>query len=354
MRRLEFQVKDFHLDHIFDCGQCFRWNREEDGSYVGIAGGRIARMTFQPAEPDRMVRGQVRPCTEGVLVIEQVDGAGQECGIRAVDGVRLLDGVRQDSTNFDTHLDADRQFWTEYLDLERDYGRIKRSLARGDRQMARAVRCGEGIRLLKQDFWETMISFIISQNNHIPRIKGCIEAVAAAAGMPAGQLEGRTYFQLPSAQALAALSPAALDSCRLGYRAPYLIETARQVVNAGGPEAVEDRLRRLKETEGPDAVIRALQEFTGVGPKVAACIALFGVQNFRAFPLDVWMKRTMHETYGFGENDVKGMEEYARENFAGKEGFAQQYLFYAARTRAQEAARAADKNPARSQTLHKK
>lgn len=325
MKTFEFQVKDFHLDHIFDCGQCFRWNREADGSYVGIAGGRIARMEFQPESEDRLVRGQLRPSTEGLLTIRDFSTCGS-------------DGDEEDA--------GGREFWQAYLDLDRDYGKIKRSLTRGDRQMGRAIRCGEGIRLLKQDFWETMISFIISQNNHIPRIKSCIESVAAAAGTPAGQLEGRTYFQLPAAQAMAALTAADLADCRLGYRAPYLIESAKQVMEAGGAEAVEARLRELKETKGPDAVIEALQEFSGVGPKVASCIALFGVQNFRAFPLDVWMKRTMHETYGFGENDVKGMDAYARENFRGREGFAQQYLFYAARVQAQAAAR--------SQTLHKK
>jgi len=308
---MEFPVKDFHLDHIFDCGQCFRWNRDAGGSYVGTAGGRIARMEFLPAEADRVVRGQLRPCTEGV--------------------VRITQAAFRDRNGAASSADEDMRFWREYLDMDRDYGRIKRSLARGDKAMARAIRAGEGIRLLKQDLWETMVSFIISQNNNIPRIKGCIEAVAAACGQAAGQFEGRTYFELPAAQALAALRPAQLSGCRLGYRAPYLIETARQVLDMGGMDAVEERLLQLRDTQGPEAVIEALQGFTGVGPKVAGCIALFGVQNFRAFPLDVWMKRTMSLTYGFAEKDVKGMEAFAQEHFAGKEGFAQQYLFYAAR-----------------------
>jgi len=309
---MEFQVKDFHLEHIFDCGQCFRWNREEDGSYVGTAGGRIARLKFLPAEQDRVVRGRLRSCTQGTVLITQAASWGQGGAGSAAD--------------------EDARFWREYLDLERDYGKIKRSLARGDKAMARAIREGEGIRLLKQDLWETMVSFIISQNNNIPRIKGCIEAVAAAFGKAAGQFEGRTYFELPAAQALAALRPEDLSGCRLGYRAPYLIETAKQVLDMGGPDAVEAHLLKLRDREGPEAVIEVLQNFAGVGPKVAGCIALFGVQNFRAFPLDVWMKRTMNFTYGFSEKDVKGMEDYARKHFAGKEGFAQQYLFYAARS----------------------
>ena len=128
---MEFPVKDFHLDHIFDCGQCFRWNRAADGSWTGIAGGRVARMRMEQ---------------ESILTIEGIP----------------LPGESEESF---------AAFWYEYLDLGRDYGKIKRSLGRGDAAMRRAIKAGAGIRILNQDLWETMVSFIISQNNNIPRIK---------------------------------------------------------------------------------------------------------------------------------------------------------------------------------------
>ena len=285
---VKFPVKDFHLDHIFDCGQCFRWNRNEDGSWSGIAGGRVARMSMEPVSSE----------TEGILQIESSGDCMEESG----------------------------QFWREYLDLGRDYGKIKESLRQKDPAMEQVIAAGEGIRILKQDLWETMVSFIISQNNNIPRIKGCIEALAKNFGEPV--FGGQEYFHIPQPEVLAALTREDLSACRLGYRGPYLIETARQVLEMGGMGALEEKLALRKAEAGPEAVSEVLQGFSGVGPKVAACIALFGVQSFGAFPIDVWMRRVMNQVYGIGEKNIKEMEEHARKYFAGYEGFAQQYLFY--------------------------
>jgi len=315
---MEFPVKDFHLDHIFDCGQCFRWNRDAGGSYVGTAGGRIARMEFLPAEADRVVRGQLRPCTEGV--------------------VRITQAAFRDRNGAASSADEDMRFWREYLDMDRDYGRIKRSLARGDKAMARAIREGEGIRLLKQDLWETMVSFIISQNNNIPRIKGCIEILCREFGEPviggiestlaANDVESEnwynsgSWYNIPRPEVLASLSREDLEVCRLGYRAPYLIDTARQVLEQGGMDAVKAQLAQAED------VTSALIDFAGVGPKVASCIALFGAGRADAFPIDVWMRRAMHTVYGIDEKNLRAMERYAAEHFGKYGGYAQQYLFY--------------------------
>ena len=317
-------VKDFHLDHIFDCGQCFRWNRADDGSWTGIAGGRVARMRMEPAADPS---GKISPA-EGILTIEGIPLPGES------------------EADFTT-------FWKGYLDLDRDYGKIKRSLGRGDAAMRRAIKAGAGIRILNQDLWETMVSFIISQNNNIPRIKGCIEAVCREFGRElehvpknifdtvrqdsasegndlAAELdtvsgmsncvESEKWYTIPGPEVLAELTRADLDGCKLGYRAPYLIETAKQVVRMGGMEAVEEQLKQAED------VIGALEDFAGVGPKVASCIALFGVGRYDAFPIDVWMKRAMHTVYGIEK--VKEMERYAAEHFGRYGGFAQQYLFY--------------------------
>ncbi len=287
MNSIKIDVKDFNLIHIFDCGQCFRWRKMEDGFYIGVALNRVVSM-----KEDR-----------GTLTI-----------------IPLLtpNGVK---------ASEEKALWRDYLDLDRDYGTIKRKLRRGDPAMAKAIKAGEGIRILKQDLWETIISFIISQNNHIPRIKGCIESLAENFGEPVAGLdrrclksielpEGLKPFNLPTPEKLAKLKVEDLAPIKLGYRDKYLIETAKTVAEEGLPKDF-DKLSKL----------------CGVGPKVANCIALFGMEKTASFPIDVWVKRVMAEVYGFEGNDLNGMKEFAGERFGELGGFAQQYLFYYIRER---------------------
>lgn len=268
------EVADFFPAHVFDCGQCFRWRRQEDSSYTGIAGGRIANIAFVPYEKENAGAG-------GRLVIRNCTAEDFE------------------------------KFWRRYLDLDRDYGKIKRKLCRGDQSMKKAVRFGWGIRILQQELWETIVSFIISQNNHIPRIKGCIENLAEMFGDGAGCFDGKTWYNLPSPEKLASLTVEDLAPVKLGYRAKYLIETAKTVCERGLPE------------DG-----QALSDLCGVGPKVASCIALFGMGDTGSFPIDVWVARVMHELYGFAEKDKTAMADFAADKFGELGGFAQQYLFY--------------------------
>ena len=269
-------VKDFNIDHIFDCGQCFRWQRQEDGSYIGPAMGRVVKISY----------------ADGQLVIDN-------CG-------------KEDFENI----------WKKYLDLDTDYGLIKEKLSAEDQIMQAASEYGYGIRILRQDFWETVVSFIISQNNNIPRIKGCIESICEKFGEHAGEYGGKAFFSIPSPSTLASLSSEDLAPCRLGYRAPYLVKMAQQFVDRGGPDVVE---AELKNAEDP---IQALQQFCGIGPKVAACISLFGLGRMDAFPIDVWMRRVMNRLYDIDEKDVKAMKDYAKKHFGENGGIAQQYLFY--------------------------
>ncbi|MCQ2546618.1 MAG: 8-oxoguanine DNA glycosylase [Clostridia bacterium] len=262
-------ITDFDPDQIFDCGQCFRWEKlssvdlAENSLWSGIAGGRRATVAF--------INGELR----------------------------VEDSMLEESLC--TKAEA-RKFWHHYFDLDRDYGAIKRKLSLGDAVMKAAIKEGGGIRILNQDPWETLISFIISQNNNIPRIKGCIRALAETLG---------ENGNLPSPEVLAKASREDLAPCRLGYRDRYLIEAAGQFLEWGVPESVDDLLK-----------------FSGVGPKVANCIALFGLGNIDSFPIDVWMRRVMNSLYGIAENDTKEMAAFAREHFAPYGGIAQQYLFY--------------------------
>jgi N-glycosylase/DNA lyase len=214
----------------------------------------------------------------------------------------------------------DRLFWESYLDLKRDYGKIKRVLTARDEAMARAVAHGAGIRILRQEPWEALVSFILSQNNHIPRIKGCIERLCENFGERIDCADGDTHFAFPDVAALAALSAEDLSPCGLGYRAKYVSKTARLVAEAGGAawlEALRDA--PLAEAEA------SLLSLCGVGVKVAACVLLFGLGRTEGFPVDVWMARAAQELYGV---DAKDAAVDAAARFGPYAGFAQQYLFY--------------------------
>ena len=264
-------VRDFNLEHIFDCGQCFRWNPEDDGSYTGVAFDKRINVRFAPYDEGGF-NGDLflSPCTEQEYL----------------------------------------EIWKDYFDMDRDYGRLKLELAEEDDVVSRAIPYGEGIRILRQDLNEVIFSFIISQNNNIPRIKGCIERLCQLKGERREDRYGE-YYTFPSAEVLARLEPEDLAPVRLGYRARYITETARQIMEWGYPKGEADILK-----------------FTGVGPKVASCIALFGLGDYASFPVDVWVKRLMNKLYGFKENDVRGMKNFADETFGEMGGIAQQYLFY--------------------------
>lgn len=269
-------VKDFHLDHTFDNGQCFRWNKEADGSYTGVAFGKAANINY----------------------------VGESL---------ILDNIS---------LEDFHKNWRGYLDLDRDYGAVKRMLSEKDSAMRNAISYGYGMRILQQEKWETLISFILSQNNNIARIKKCVEGLCAAHGSPLGSYRGRMYYAFPTTAALAQLSPEELDTCRLGYRAKYIVETAKQIA------ADEGRTLESLGRASTEEAYEYLLGLCGVGPKVANCIMLFSMGKQESFPLDVWIKRVMNQVYHIEEGNAKKMQAYAADHFGGYGGIAQQYLFY--------------------------
>ena len=262
-------IKDFKADHIFECGQCFRWNREGD-DYVGVADGYVAKVHFDDAPGDDV---------GGTLTLEVSGG--------------------------------DEAFWSHYFDLNTDYGRIKSDIIAREPQIAIACESGYGIRILNQDMFETLISFIVSQNNNIPRIKKCIESICEHYGEYLGEYFGRKRYAFPTARALADASPCELAELKLGYRCEYISASARQYLAEGSPTSYEQIL-----------------SYHGIGPKVANCIMLFGLHKVDAFPIDTWVKHIMNDMYGFDEKDVKGMAAFAADKFGASAGYAQQYLFH--------------------------
>ncbi|MGN1116839.1 MAG: DNA-3-methyladenine glycosylase family protein [Candidatus Ornithomonoglobus sp.] len=270
---------DFELAHIFDCGQCFRFNKQADGSYLGTAFGRTIKISKQNNE----------------IILH------------------------------DTSIEDFKNIWYDFLDLERDYGAVKDKLTQdGDPVMRAAAEYGGGIRILNQELWETMISFIISASNNIPRIKKIIELLCTSFG-DAHTYLGSTYYSFPSPERIAKLSLDDLSVIRAGFRDKYILNCAQRVVSG------EINLCEINSLPTPEAK-KALMSIYGIGNKVSDCILLFGMQRFDSFPVDVWIKRIME--YCYFENtkqSIKTISAYANDRFGELGGMAQQYLFFYAR-----------------------
>lgn len=266
----------FDLVHIFDCGQCFRFNKLDDETYLGVAFNKALKISQHG------------------------------------DTVTLFDTSREDFMNI----------WYDFFDLSCDYEKIKHTLS-SDKIMANAVKCGEGIRILKQDLWETIISFIISQSNNIPRIKGIIERLCRSFGDEIHYM-GNTHYGFPSPERLAALSSEELSVIRAGFRDKYILGAARAICG-GNPS-----LSYLQTLSADDAK-KTLMSLKGIGNKVSDCILLFGLGHTDAFPVDVWIKRIMEYCYFDKEQSISTIQKLAREKFGDLGGYAQQYLFFYAR-----------------------
>jgi len=271
-------VKDFELPHIFECGQCFRWNKEEDNSYTGVALGKVINLK-----------------KEG-------------------------NNVYIDNTSYDEFMDI----WYDYFDLKRDYSAIKRQLANLDETMATSVKFGHGIRILKQDEWETLISFIVSANNRIPMIKRAIDALSKNYGEYIGEYKGKEYYSFPKPEALYNLDLSDIQFSGIGFRGKYILSAAKIVAQK---EIDIYNLNNLSTEEAREK----LMLFSGIGPKVSDCIMFFSMNKDDAFPIDIWVKRVMEHFYVQEGTSLKKIQNFAKEKFGNIAGFAQQYLFYYAR-----------------------
>ncbi|WP_025640865.1 DNA-3-methyladenine glycosylase family protein [Schnuerera ultunensis] len=271
-------MMDFEPKHIFECGQAFRWHVEEDDSYTAIHKSKVINV--------------------------KRDG--------------------KDIIFSNTNMEDFENIWYDYFDLGRDYGEIKKELSK-DPILNEAIKFGEGIRILNQEPYETTISFIISANNQIPRIKRSIELISQKYGESIGSYNGKEYFSFPSSEILASIDEKELeDNCKVGYRAKYIVNTSKMIKNK---EIDLDKLFQLPTETAKEILMR----LPGVGPKVSNCILLFSLNKNEAFPVDVWVKRIMESLYFKENTSTKKISAYAEENFGSLGGFAQQYLFYYAR-----------------------
>ena len=261
---LQFEhITDLDLAQTLDCGQSFRWTENPDGSFSGVAYGKSVTARLE-------------------------------------NGVLSIDGAEE----------ADRELWSEYFDLSLDYGAVREELSQLHPVLKEAAEYAAGIRILRQEPYEALCTFIISQNNNIKRIKGIVQRLCESFG----ERLADGSFAFPSAESMAALSVEDFAPLRAGFRAKYLADAA-QKVNSG-----EVDLKICFSLPYEEARAE-LMKIKGVGQKVADCTLLFGMHRIEAFPLDVWMKRAMKTCF-------PGM---APEDFGAYAGIAQQYIFHYSR-----------------------
>ncbi|NLW03551.1 MAG: 8-oxoguanine DNA glycosylase [Clostridiaceae bacterium] len=268
-------VESFDLEQTFECGQCFRWRRLESGNWLGIVRGLVVEAE---KKGDDIIFHNMSP------------------------------------TDF-------TEVWHDYFDLGRDYGTLQRKLAENDPIMEKAIEFAPGLRLLRQDFYETLISFIVSQNNNIPRIRRIIECLAENYGKPV-EYKGQILYSFPESNVLSVLSEKSFECIRAGYRAKYIIRASQQALELD-----------ISALEGMDSagVRQELLRFYGVGGKVADCIGLFSGLMPDAFPVDRWVRRVMTTLYPGSGTSNEEIAAFARREFGELAGIAQQYLFYYAR-----------------------
>lgn len=278
-------VTSFEPKDIFECGQCFRWNEEENGSYTGIFKNTVLN-------------------------------------VKKEDNNIIFQGVSDEDIKEEIH---------QYFDLETDYEDIKKKLSNIDEYLKQSTEYGKGIRILKQDLWETIISFIISANNNIPRIKGIIDRISKKYG---NQIiyNGKEFYTFPSMEDLGKASVEDLRALGLGFRDKRVYETTKIFLDK------QMTLEELEEETDTEVLREKLMQLPGVGGKVADCIMLFALKRFDVFPVDVWVRRVMNELYLHQEDEAKVSKELlqklAKEKYQNLAGLAQQYLFYQRRSEA--------------------
>ncbi len=263
--RVQVHIPGFDVGMTADSGQCFRFYNVDDNTHQLYAKGRQLTII----------------------------------------------SLGNDQFDFDCSKDAFNAHWFDYFDLARDYAVLGAVDAGEDSYVSKAIRHAKGIRVLKQEPFETLVAFIISQRKSIPAIKTCMEKLAVRFG----QLDDTGFYSFPDAKALAMAADEDLAACGLGYRTPYIKQTAQMIARG---ELDLELFASLPDEE----LLQQLMRFPGVGKKVASCVMLFAYQRMDAFPVDVWIQRVLETHYPEG---------FPYERYPGVLGIIQQNLFVYAR-----------------------
>ena len=272
------EYESFVVSQTLECGQCFRFTQIGEENYIIVAYGKILNI--------------------------------------------YCDGT--DIVFKNTTEEEFNNIWYNYFDFGRNYNDIKKKISENDEILQKAVEYAPGIRILNQDRFECLISFIISQNNRIPMIKKVISNISKKYGRYIGSVDGEEYYAFPNPEELIKADKAGLMECKTGFRAKYIIDAVQKVIhgeiNLNADDMDTETLRKM------------LMTIKGVGPKVADCTMMFSFGRCETFPTDVWVKRIMSELYFNGrEASVKEIHQKAEECFGDYAGYAQQYLFNYAR-----------------------
>lgn len=268
-------VKDFDVGQTLECGQCFHFKKIDENEYGVVAFGKLLH---------------IRQENESVIF-------------------------------YDTTEEEYENIWKKYFDLDRDYGEIKEFLVEKDRELKKAIDQMRGVRILRQEFFETLISFIISQNKQIPHIKQIVATISRKYGEYLGTIGEEEFFGFPSCERMLEITLEDLKECKTGFRAPYIKDAVEKVCD----KTIDEEILREANV---DVCIQELQKIKGVGEKIGNCVMLFGLEKREAFPIDVWIKRIMEYMYFEGEKSKDEIAEFAKERFGKYGGYAQQYLFY--------------------------
>lgn len=256
---------NFDIAQICNSGQCFRMKQLEGDTYSVIAGEKYLELTQN----------------------------GRNC-------------------IFNCSNDEFETFWKHYFDLDTDYGKYIELINPKDIYLKSAAEFGYGIRILNQDLWEMVVSFLISQQNNIIRIRKCIQNISEKYGELKVDTNGTSYYAFPAAEVLALLSEDELKECNLGYRSKYVVRTARSIVDG---EVSLDEMKRMPYKKAKEELLKLF----GVGEKVADCICLFALHHLEAFPVDTHINQALKKHYHRG---------FPKRRYKGCEGIMQQYIFY--------------------------
>ena len=275
MEELKIDVKCFNLKYTLECGQCFRWKKIDEDYYVGVIKDRVIK---------------IKQNKDTLYII---------------------------SSNMEDLEDVVRH----YFNLDLDYTSIEKRISIVDDNVKKAVTNTSGLRFLKQDFFETIISYIISANNNIPRISKSVNEISRRYGSEV-ELDGEKYYLFPTPEQLKNVKVEEYRECGVGFRDKYIYNTVAKINNK---EIDLDELFKM-DTQN---LKKELLSLMGVGPKVADCILLFSCSRLEVFPVDTWVEKIMTKLYfNNKEASKKQIQDYAKNNFKNDAGIIQQHLFY--------------------------
>lgn len=270
------EIADFNIEQTLECGQCFHFEK-------------IAELEYGVVSMDKFIH------------------------------------IRQDDNTLycmQTSLKEVENYWIKYFDLERDYSAIKNHLIGTDERLKTAIEDKYGVRILNQEFEETLMSFIISQNKQIPHIKQIVRNISEKYGIFLGNVGETKFYSFPDICALAEITEEGYREMKTGFRAGYLMDASKNMTLG---MVTREKFANLSEEDAR----KLLMTIKGVGEKVANCVMLFSLGYRSSFPVDVWIKRIMEEMYFDGKDTKKEViGDYAMKNFGAYGGYAQQYLFY--------------------------